>query len=294
MTHLLKNKNLEIHINHPDENYRQPRFDWTGKIVGVRYKGLEFASVERLDTEDLSTLGRGFYNEFGIDSALGFDETEIGGWFHKIGVGLLKKNDPHYSFQNQFEIRPAKFTVSKDKKGIAITCVPEATNGYAYEFTKEIILLENKFTVGYCLKNTGEKEIITDEYCHNFIALDKAEIGSDYILKFPFQIEPQHFSEFVNPEDTVAFEGNELTFNGSPNDPFFFSNLSNEKQVDAGWELIHRKSKIGLRETGDFQTNKVNLWGWTHVISPELFHHISIKPNETTRWTRTYSMFRVK
>ena len=36
-------------------------------------------------------MEKDFINEFGIDTALGFDETDIGGWFHKIGIGFIKK-----------------------------------------------------------------------------------------------------------------------------------------------------------------------------------------------------------
>ena len=35
MSHILKNKNLEIQIDLPAENYNFSRFDWTGNIVSV-------------------------------------------------------------------------------------------------------------------------------------------------------------------------------------------------------------------------------------------------------------------
>ena len=41
--------------------------------------------------------------------------------------------------------------------------------------------------VKYYLENTGEKDIITDEYTHNFIAINKDLIGTNYLIKFPFQ-----------------------------------------------------------------------------------------------------------
>lgn len=49
-------------------------------------------------------MEKGLYNEFGIENALGFEETEIGDWFHKIGVGLLKKDSNTYSLNNEYEI----------------------------------------------------------------------------------------------------------------------------------------------------------------------------------------------
>ena len=52
------------------------------------------------------------------------------------------------------------------------------------------------------------------------------------------------------------------------------------------------KSKIGISETGSFKTDKVNLWGCEHVISPELFFNIFIKPGESVEWSRNYNVFR--
>ncbi len=37
-------------------------------------------------------------------------------------------------------------------------------------------------------------------------------------------------------------------------------------------------------------TNKVNLWGNKHVISPELFINLNIMPGESFKWNRTYSV----
>ena len=90
----------------------------------------------------------------------------------------------------------------------------------------------------------------------------------------------------------LNYAHNEIIFQGSPKEQFYFSNLSGGKNVDAGWELINLEHKIGIRETGSFHTNKVNLWGWKHLISPELFINISIKPGETTEWSRTYKVYR--
>ena len=83
MAHILKNKNLEIQIDFPLENYNFSRFDWTGKIVEVKFQNIQLSGVERTDCQNENHFGQGFYNEFGIDTALGFEETDIGGWFIK-------------------------------------------------------------------------------------------------------------------------------------------------------------------------------------------------------------------
>jgi len=293
MAHILKNKNLEIQIDLPLENYNFSRFDWTGKIVDVKFQNIPLASVERTDNTNENYFGKGFYNEFGIDTALGFEEAAIGGWFHKIGVGLLKKEDTQYQFSKSYEIKPAEFKVVPKANSILISCKPKAMNGYSYVLKKEIALHESSFTINYYLENTGEKDIVTSEYCHNFTAINNDLIGDHYILDFPFQLKPGLFGETVNPEGMVDIGKNKIKFKGSPKEQFFFSNLTGGENVDAKWELINLESKIGISETGSFQTNKVNLWGWKHVISPELFFNIFLKPGKSIEWSRNYNVFKV-
>jgi hypothetical protein len=291
MAHLLKNKNLEILIDLPLEHYNFSRFDWTGKIVDVKFKGIQVASVEDLNCKNKDLLGKGFYNEFGIDTALGFDETTIGEWFHKIGVGLLKKEDAHYAFNKMYTIKPAEFQIDTETNSIAIHCISDVSNGYSYELQKVIELQEAGFSIKYHLKNTGEKRIHTDEYVHNFIAIANDFIGENYTLNFSFDLKPELFGERVNPESIVAIGNHKINFNSVPIEPFFFSNLTGGERVGSSWELTHLKTKIGIRENINFVTDKVNLWGWKHVISPELFFDITIAPGESAEWIRKYELF---
>ena len=290
MSHILKNKNLEIQIDLPAENYNFSRFDWTGNIVSVKFKNIQLASTESITYENEMQNGKGFYNEFGIDTALGFNEAVIGDWFHKIGVGLLKKDNEEYIFNRNYEIKPADFEIKYTSNTILITCKSEFNNGYSYVLKKEIKLEKHGFTINYDLENTGEKEIITDEYVHNFIAINKEIIGRNYVLKFPFKLMPAFFLETVNPEQKVTIGQTDVTFKDSPKEQFFFSNLNGYKNVKPQWELKNLESKISISETGSFKTKKVNLWGWKHVISPELFIDVSIKPGQNANWIRTYKI----
>jgi len=293
MPYILKNKNLEIHIDAPQENYNLFRYDWTGKITKVLFQDNLLTSIENTESQDNSSLGKGFYNEFGFDLALGFDETEIGGWFQKIGVGFLKKGDTPYFFRNNYEIKPAEFGIISEPNKIKITCKSEDVNGYSYLLIKEIELQESSFTINYFIENTGQKDIDTNEYVHNFMAINNEAIGSNYILKFPFEIKPELFGETVNPEQKVEIGLNEIRFAGSPEEQFFFSNLSGYENVKASWELINLKNKIGISETASFQTDRVNVWGWKHVISPELFHSISVKTGQSKEWSRKYKIYNI-
>ncbi|WP_298493061.1 hypothetical protein [uncultured Algibacter sp.] len=294
MPQILKNENLEIHIDFPNENYNFSRFDWTGKITTVKFKNILVTSIESQDYINEHVLGKGFYNEFGIDNALGFNETEIGDWFHKIGVGLLKKEDSSYLFSNKYKIKPANFKISVKENSVIITCKSDSVNGYSYILKKEIQLHKNNFSITYHLHNTGKKNIITNEYSHNFTSINKDLIGRNYILKFPFELKPNSFTETVNPEQKVEIRKNQIKFNSTPNTPFFFSNLSGNISVNSNWELTNLKNNISISEIGSFKTNKINIWGSKHVISPELFCDIFIKPGDNTKWSRTYNFRTVK
>lgn len=294
MPHILQNNNLEIHIDLPEEGYCFSRFDWTGKIAQVRFKNIPLSTSERANEVNDAIFGKGFYNEFGIDRAIGFEETQMGEWFHKIGVGLLQKETEDYQFHIKHNIKPAKFQVTTEQDKIVIRCISELVNGYSYVLKKEIELLESGFEINYELKNTGEKDIVTSEYVHNFMAINNELMGSVYVLKFPFPLQPDLFKEALNTEGKVILKSNEISFDGTPNEQFFFSHLAGDKSVAAAWELIHLQSKIGVSETANFKTNKINLWGWKHVISPELFFDIHIHPGQSSQWSRSYKIFDLK
>jgi hypothetical protein len=289
MTHTLKNELLEIHIDLPLDHYTSSRFDWTGKITTVKFKNSLVSSAEKTISDDLS--GKGFYNEFGFDSPIAYNETEEGDWFHKIGIGLLKKDNKPYFFATDYPILSADFKVTIEDTKVIITCTSASLNGYSYILRKEIRIEDNCFIIHYYLQNTGEKIITTNEYVHNFLALDKDFIGPNYHLKFPFEIKPAFFGETVNPEGKVEMGQNTIGFNASPNEPFYFSNLSGDDTVEASWELINTKKNIGISEKGSFKTAKVNLWGCQHVICPELFIDINVAPNQSMEWSRTYTVF---
>jgi hypothetical protein len=263
------------------------------KFLLLGLKDLPLTTIEDTSSKDVNFLGKGLYNEFGITSPVGYNETPMGGWFHKIGIGLLKKEHKDYLFHRNHLIKPARFDIAYEDQKIIIICKSELVNGYSYILKKEISIFENSFTINYFLHNTGEKKIITDEYVHNFMAINNALIGKDYTLKFPFQIDSTLFDETVNSENKVEIGSDTVTFREAPKKQFFFSNLTGGKDLEAGWTLINLKANLGIKEKGNFKTDKINLWGWRHVISPELFFKISVDPKKTIEWSRKFEVFKI-
>ena len=291
MPHILKNKDFEIHIDHPLEGYNHSRFDWTGKIKTVNYKGIPLAGFELENQGDDPNYGRGLFNEFGMNQPIGFDGTPEGDHFHKIGVGLLKKEGTHFDFLKRYEVIPASFEVIEQDQKLIIHCMAPEVRGYKYALRKEFILIDTGFEIRYTLHNNGKKEIMTDEYNHNFINMGGSTIGQDYSLKFPFELKSELFEEKVNPQSVVSISNHQMDFNHASDQHFFFSQLSGGNSVSASWTIENTKHQIGISETGDFECNKINVWGWKEVISPELFYHLHVLPGKTLTWSRKYQIY---
>lgn len=293
MPYQLENDHIRLTVDAPLENYSFSRFDWTGKITQVWYKGTPLTDFESKEDRDKNTLGCGFYNEFGIVQAIGFHEAQEGDWFPKIGVGLLRKEGSEYDFTKAYEIIPADFEVKCLPNELHITCRSQTQNGYAYLLEKRIVLNKSGFTLYYSLRNTGNSDLKTREYNHNFLAIDGTPINENYQLSFPFSLETEGFGEVLNPKGKLQFLDRSIQFSSASYEQFFVGNLSGGVQVPATWEMQHLTKGIGIREKASFSTSSINLWGWGHVVSPELFYDIDLKPGKELHWHRAYECFDV-
>jgi hypothetical protein len=275
--------------------YRGSRFDWTGQIAQIVLDGKHtFCTGETGNDADQAFFGRGLYNEFGIDMPFGYDDCPVQGQFHKPGVGLLRKenNDP-YDFFHAYAVQPADVEVGISPRSAQFITRGKNVRGYAYQLEKQIILEENGFTIAYKLINTGELPIVTSEYVHNFLSLNRKLIDDAYSLVFSFDIHPDIFSESVNPENKVLFKNRSLHWRSNPSQAFFFSHVNPPHLPGAWWELRHTHEKIAIRETSDFPVYKVNIWGTGHVVSPEVFFFIDLQPGSACTWQRQYELFTI-
>jgi hypothetical protein len=287
----IENEALLVEIAHPGE-YAGSRFDWTGFIRQVTLKqgGHTFCTAESL-VPGKGTGGIGLCNEFGNDFPVGYDEVVPGSKYPKIGVGLLTRQDSgRYDFFTQHPIEP--FQVHMEAKGdtVSFTSEPLETNGYSVNLVKTIWLVGNELTIGYALTNTGKKAIITNEYVHNFVAMDGLPIGPGYELRFAapltLQLEPKETTRAVLNlgEETVGWS---KLVQGT----FYAKWHGYGTGTPFYWELLHREAGVGMRERGVAPASHIALWGESHVLSPEVFVDVRVSPGSTLQWQRTYTFF---
>ena len=291
----LENKFLCLDILEPGEKYRGSRFDWTGQIIQIIYKNkYTFCTTESLNNKFLNEKGRGLFNEFGIDHPLGYNECRLGDNFPKIGVGLLKrKSFEPYNFGENYSVSPYSFSYKVKENEVEFICRTNSNDDYIFQLNKKIKLKKDYFFIEYELFNLGNKSIITNEYVHNFLSINYHLVDKCYKLILPFGIEPANFEESVNPKNVVEFFGNSITWNSIPTNQFFFGKLNTDYFGRGMWSLVNLDDKIGISESVDFNIQKMNLWGTSHVICPEIFLGINILPKKNLRWVRKYTVFSI-
>jgi hypothetical protein len=291
----LKNRDLALTVESAGEKYRGSRFDWNGFVSQARFRGVTLLGQEKPFLQRNPALfGRGLHNEFGIKKCIGYDDCAVGEWFPKIGTGWLKKDEKPYFFYTQYPLEPLSFECDAvGKTEASFVCESGERNGYAYRYVKRISLEDSTFRIRYELRNAGSKPIETDEYVHNFLCIGGRRMDEGYSLSFPWKLDPAHFVETSNPDGILVPTGNRMDVVDQTDSQFYFGGLSEGVSPDDGlcasWTLSDSRRKISLSEKSPFIPSGVHVWGWTRVISPEVFFPFRVEPGATVSWERVYT-----
>ena len=311
----ITNGQIQAKLYLPDSRngyYRGTRFDWSGEIISLKYKGHEyygpwFDRVDpkvhdyRYDGPDIiaspCSAASGPVEEFQTNgTALGWDEARVGGTFIKIGVGVLRKNENHYDYVKQYEIvDPGKWTVQRRRDSVEFTQkLTDPSSGYGYIYHKTVRLIEGKseMVLEHTLKNTGRRTIRSRVYNHNFLVLDKQPPGPNFTIAVPFQI------QVAQPPDRELAEirGNQVVYlktlqkedrMQTPVGGFSDSPKDNEVRIE------NRKVGAGMRITGDHPLVHLNLWSIRTVLAMEPFITMTVDPGTEFTWKMSYRYYTV-
>lgn len=206
---VISNGHITAKIYLPDSKdgyYRSTRFDWSGAIYSLQYKGHEFYGqwFDRIDPDVINWVHKGPeivsgpcsglwgpVNEF--QTPLGYNEARSGETFIKIGVGVLRRSEGNYNRYVPYEVLDCgKWSVKKKKDIIEfIQKLSDPKTGFGFEYHKVIRLARDKpeMVIEHSLKNTGQRAIQSTVYNHNFVVLDKQSPGPDFTFRVPFQIQ---------------------------------------------------------------------------------------------------------
>lgn len=293
MAYHLNNGILEVEFAAPGEGYTGTRFDWNGFILQVKLlkEGHTFCVPEsRIPGQ--GTGGCGLCNEFGIEQTPGYDAAAPGENFAKLGVGLLmKENTKPYLFFENFKFTPVEREIRQGSEtAITFTSLPQEVHGFAAAIEKTYTIIGNRLHIHYRLSNTGTRQLQTDEYVHNFLGINGSLIGPDYQLEFPYAIKP--LQPDPNTMDEFTITGNTVSWPGTPTKDFYFKlDVPKEAVLPFLWDVRHLPSGAGVRELSTYDIAKAAVWGQGHVVSPEMFVNINVKPGEVQVWERVYEFY---
>lgn len=287
--------------------YRGTRFDWSGVIFSLQYKGFDFYGpwFDRTAPDIRDFVYDGPHIVAGPCSAVtgpadefrpvGFDDAKPGGTFIKIGVGALKRpDDARYSNYRLYEIADeGKRTMRQGRDFIEFTQqLADASSGYGYTYRKVVRLIAGKpeMVLEHSLRNTGSRPIRTSVYNHNFIVLNKQQTGAGVVITVPFQIRtprpPNRNLAEIRGNQVVylkTLEGRDVVT--APLQGFGDSARDHEIRVE------NAKLGAGMRIVGDRPLMSFTLWSIRSVISPEPFVAIDIEPGSEFTWKSTYTYY---
>lgn len=280
---IIQNNRLTVTLQQPGREYRRSRFDWGAIISGIVLDNkVNFCSQEATG-DNLGTEGTGLTFEFGINKAVGYDEVKPGDFFPKIGVGFLKREShDDYDFFHDYQVKPVDVSVKQDEQVHFIQQSP-VINGYGWILDRSIGINENRLVVETCLKNSGEKRIITNEYCHNFLKLGDNPVGSQYLLGLNRDV------SLCESKGVIQHDKRSISPDGEPESWFYCAAEEADNSGEFCWRLEHKECGIAVICEEKFNVSRFALWGMRHVISPEFFIEIDLKPQESLTWSRCYS-----
>jgi hypothetical protein len=293
----LRGKLLRVRYYLPDSQrgyYRGTRFDWSGMISRVEYRGHTFFCEFRQEHDPLNHDDVcGTAEEFGMTvPPPGFKEAKAGDPFLKIGVGVLERtDDPEYGFWKKYKILvPGEWQVKKTADRVEFTQRMQMPGGWGYSYAKTLRVSRDAplLTIERRLTNTGSRGLVTDHYGHNFIRIDDALAGPDYRLEFAFT---PRFGEGARTADCVAVRGNALEFlkevpsNGAVWVPIEGSVNPAESRIN----ILNRRLGVAMAIATDQPLSRLVFYSSNGVLCPEPFVQLTLRPGETKTWTTFYS-----
>ena len=286
----------KVWLPDPEKGYYQgTRFDWSGSLASVEYKGHNYFGVwfPKYDPKIHDAI-TGPVEEFLSDGkGLGYDEAKVGENFVKIGVGAIKKPDePRFTQFKTYDVADyGKWSVKTGKDYVEFTHVLGDTNGYAYVYKKTVRLARGKpeMTLEHSLKNTGKKTIATSVYEHNFYMIDALPTGPDVVIKFAFEPKPTR-----DLRGMAEIRGKEFVYLKELQDRQSVSSFlegfgPTAKDYDIREE--NRKAGAGVRQTSDHPMSKLNFWSIRTTACPEAYIDLKVDPGKETTYRINYEFY---
>ena len=279
--------------------YRGTRFDWSGAIASLRYKGHEYFGPWRdnmVDPEAHDNITGPVESFMANDAVLGYDEAKVGETFLRIGVGLCEKpQEKGYTWTRTYKIvDPGKWTIKQDKNWIEFTHELSDGKGYAYKYTKRLTLPKEKaeLVLSHDFENTGDKQIATEVFNHNFFVIDGRPSGPEFEIEFPFMLTATR-----DLKGLISVRDNKIIYLKEPPEGVgVYTGLQGfgAQKADNAFRIENNKTGAGVSVKTNQPLYKLYFWTISRTLCPEPFIFMKIESGNTHTWDTQYEFFEKK
>ena len=273
--------------------YRGTRFDWSGIIGSLRYRGHEyFGQWKNSHDPLLHDCITGPAEEFEADGTPDWDFQFAGEGapFLRLGVGLLRKvgDGDFRRFYTYPMVDEWSWKTSIESSRVSFEHTAGSASGLAYQYRKTLRLdpLTASLSLEHTLVNTGRVPIITRQYNHNFFRIDDLPPGpSLYVtspvpwslkdrVKEPLKVEGRRvsLSRKLNPGESILVEA--LPQNGT-----------------YAFDILQQATSAGVRICADRPVVRLLLWASHRVLCLEPYIDIRVRPGECFSWNLIYTFY---
>ncbi len=325
----------KIYLPDPKDGfYRSTRFDWSGIVESLDYKGHTFYgpwfyrvdhSVYDFNYDEHGVVSADFTamvgpgEEFNTDgTALGFAEAQPGGTFVKIGVGVLRKppaGDPpdpprpapppgralsgpdRYDHSRTYQIvDPGKWTVKKNKDSVEFThTLTDTADGYAYVYHKVIRLLPGKPEMVIEHRLQNTGSKVIKTTVYNHNFFALDHRGPSEGLTVTVPYQIQ--SPRPPTQGLLEVRGNQLVYVKTLVDKDRgTATLAGfgDSARDYDIRVEDKKLGAGYHVVGDQPLSNLAVWSIRTVMAVEPYVAMSIDPGKDFTWNLTYDYFTSK
>lgn len=279
--------------------YRGTRFDWSGVMPELTWQDHSYCSQWFANYNP--TMHDAIMGPVESFTPLGYETSKAGERFVQLGVGVLSKpNDDVYSPFKYYPIFNAgKWSVQTSPASITFNHTLQDA-AYGYNYTKTETLVEGKpiLKITHQLQNTGQADIVSSVYNHNFFVLDKQGTGPGADVSFPFRLEgdPQGQKGF-GADNLAMIKGKQIVFNKdfqAKESVYTVLQGYGKKAKDYDIKMENHRTGAAVRITSDRPLSKLVFWSSSTIFCPEPYIQINIRPGDTFEWTTTYEFYTCK
>ena len=280
----------------PDKDigyYRGTRFDWSGVMPALEYKGHSYFGQwfpKYEPTQHDATMG-----PVEAFTPIGYDSPDQSASFFVIGIGrLLKQDDQPYSPFRYYEIADAGNWKTESKKAKIEFRQQIQGSGYSYDYKKTCILIEGKpeLVLTHTLKNTGQHVIETDVFDHNFFSIDRQTTGPDFEIIFPFSLVDKKEGQGLG--QLAGIDGQKIGFTRIfQNNETVYTELEGYKTTAADYfiKMENHRTGAAVSISADRPLSKLVFWACSTAICPEPYMHFKIQQGDSVTWKITYHFY---